>query len=254
MSFPKSGARTSSALMSPVAGSISPLGWLLFMTCLLLMDEGSLHPLLPTQFSSERELFGSWRVRWGDGSVRPSGNGSSDRDSRITWWCLGGVKCSIEVLSVAPASKVVRDAAEVGVSIGGGGDAGIRKCPPRVAGLELWREDVLSWASVPVPRGTLDWRRLPPQIDACLESALGFGLRRGRLNKGGSSARSTCEQGQQLLQLFYFNKNRWHCFQPILLLGTNLVRAPPFQNSETAQSLMQYMWREEFLPILRKNG
>lgn len=50
-----------------------------------------------------------------------SGNGSSDRDSRITWGCLR-VKCSMEVLSAAPASKVVRDATEVGVSTGGGGD------------------------------------------------------------------------------------------------------------------------------------
>jgi len=44
----------------------------------------------------------------------------------------------------------------------------------------------------------------------------------------------------------------WYCLQPILLLGTSLVRASPLQNSETAQSLMQYMWREEFLLILRK--
>lgn len=67
----------------------------------------------------------------------PSGNGSSDRDSRITRRCLGGVKCSMEVLSAALASRVVRDATEVGVSAGGGGDAGTRKRPPRVAGLEL---------------------------------------------------------------------------------------------------------------------
>jgi hypothetical protein len=177
---------------------MSPLGWLLFIRCLLSTDVESLPPLLPTQFSRERELFGSLRVRWGDGSVCPSGNGSSDRDSRITLWCLGDVNCSVEALSAAPASKVVRDATEVGVSAGGGEGAGSRKRPPRVAGLELWREDVLSWASVPkAHRGTLDCRRLPPQIDACLESAFSFGLLRGRQNKGGSSARSTCKQGSR---------------------------------------------------------
>lgn len=43
----------------------------------------------------------------------------------------------MEELSAAPASKVVRDAAEVGVSVGGAGDAGSRKRPPNVAGLQL---------------------------------------------------------------------------------------------------------------------
>lgn len=44
----------------------------------------------------------------------------------------------------------------------------------------------------------------------------------------------------------------WYCLQLIPLLGTTLRRAPPYQNSETAQSFMQYMWREEFLLSLRK--
>jgi hypothetical protein len=69
--------------------------------------------------------------------VCPSGNGSSDRDSRMTRRRLGGVKFSKEELSAALASRVVRDATEVGVSAGGGGDAGTRRCAARVAGLEL---------------------------------------------------------------------------------------------------------------------
>jgi hypothetical protein len=53
-------------------------------------------------------------------------------------------------------------------------------------------------------------------------------------------------------QLFHLWQNMWYCLQQTLLWGSALVRDHSFQNSETSQLFMQYMWTEELLLILRK--